>query len=619
MLTKWKVFNFKAIQQETELDLKPLTIFAGANSSGKSTVLQSMLLIAQTFSNEVINRPVILNGDFVRLGQFDDIKSFGSEASQIGVGWRLEGDEGSDPYRPQRIFPAGVRSFHELESSVKGLDCEITFDAESGVAAAETLLLQPALVSMSLNVEVDGQQGIHSFGMVLRYDPAKADHPQLIPGPQSTRFAVEFDEAAEELRQQESLPHEVEGAILRHFFPARLLVAVNLAIAKTEAIMRALSGNTSFSAARSAFAEVAEEPLPAEVLEIIREHLEPEHPLVDWINKTVGEEGLELRIRDLQSFMRRRRPILNRQAQAPTKDNEDLRLELASVLSGGDANSVIRNFLPLPQPISLGRDRCARWFGSKVKYLGPLREDPKPLYPLVANIDPRDVGLRGEHTASVFHTFRETIVNYLPADNFRPSRISQAASKRSLSFAVFDWLRYMGVADRVDTVDKGKLGHELRVSLYDGDASHDLTHVGVGVSQVLPIVVSCLLAEPDTLLIFEQPELHLHPKVQTLLGDFFLSMALLRKQCVLETHSEYLINRLRFRAAAAEGKQLTETIQIYFAEKEGSQARFRPVVVNEYGAILDWPEGFFDQSQEEAEKIIREATKKRKAHKNQNG
>lgn len=155
----------------------------------------------------------------------------------------------------------------------------------------------------------------------------------------------------------------------------------------------------------------------------------------------------------------------------------------------------------------------------------------------------------------------------------------------------------------------------MQVRLHDGDTAHDLTHVGVGVSQVLPIVVSCLLARPDTLLIFEQPELHLHPKVQTLLADFFLAMSMLGKQCILETHSEYLINRLRFRAAAAEAKQLVDTLEIYFVEKTGNQANFRKVKVNEYGAIVEWPDGFFDQSQSEAEEILRAATLKKRAEK----
>jgi len=124
----------------------------------------------------------------------------------------------------------------------------------------------------------------------------------------------------------------------------------------------------------------------------------------------------------------------------------------------------------------------------------------------------------------------------------------------------------------------------------------------------------CLLADTDSTLVFEQPELHLHPKVQTLLGDFFLSMALCNKQCIVETHSEYFIDRHRFRiAAASPEKELNSQTKIYFVEKPSQTSSFREVMINEYGAISDWPEGFFDQSQQQAEEILRAAAMKRKA------
>jgi len=202
-------------------------------------------------------------------------------------------------------------------------------------------------------------------------------------------------------------------------------------------------------------------------------------------------------------------------------------------------------------------------------------------------------------------------VNLVGID-FSPQAILQAQATRTLESAVTDWLQYMGIAERIETVDRGKLGHELKVITPDVGMPHDLTHVGVGVSQVLPILVMCLLAQPDTTIIIEQPELHLHPKVQTLLGDFFLSMAMLGKQCIVETHSEYIINRLRFRAATAHGDEVPSLLKVYFAEKKGGASTFRPVNVNKYGAILDWPDGFFDQSQAEAEEILRAATRKRR-------
>ncbi len=90
MITKWKLSNFKSIRNLTELPLARLTILAGSNSSGKSTVLQSMLLISQTLMSRVSSRSVVLNGPIVKLGQFDDLRSYGSDANQILIGWEIE-------------------------------------------------------------------------------------------------------------------------------------------------------------------------------------------------------------------------------------------------------------------------------------------------------------------------------------------------------------------------------------------------------------------------------------------------------------------------------------------------------------------------------------------------
>ncbi|MGH9958738.1 MAG: AAA family ATPase, partial [Pyrinomonadaceae bacterium] len=266
-----------------------------------------------------------------------------------------------------------------------------------------------------------------------------------------------------------------------------------------------------------------------------------------------------------------------------------------------------------PLTIAQASSYLDQFFSTSVRYLGPLRDEPKSLYPLAPTADPSDVGIKGEHTAAVLDLHKSTQVRYLPTLAFAEAEIKGRPTTRSLEAAVTDWLHYLGVAEGVQTRDRGKFGHELTVSV-DGDSgSHDLTHVGVGVSQVLPILVASLLADLDTTLIFEQPELHLHPKVQTLLADFFLSMTALGKQCIVETHSEYLINRVRFRTAAAvEGNPWLARQKMYFVERPSEGSTFREVEINEFGAVVEWPEGFFDQSQKEAEDILRVASKKRK-------
>jgi predicted ATPase len=176
----------------------------------------------------------------------------------------------------------------------------------------------------------------------------------------------------------------------------------------------------------------------------------------------------------------------------------------------------------------------------------------------------------------------------------------------------------MGVGSKIQTIDQGKLGHELKIATAEGQNLQDLTQVGVGVSQVLPILVLSLLADPGSTLIFEQPELHLHPRVQTRLADFFVSMTHLGKQCVVETHSEYLINRLRYQAAASQGRNVSDSVILYFVEKEGGRSQYRPVRINMYGVIEDWPRGFFDENEENAAAILRAGLNKRRSDTKEN-
>ena len=141
----------------------------------------------------------------------------------------------------------------------------------------------------------------------------------------------------------------------------------------------------------------------------------------------------------------------------------------------------------------------------------------------------------------------------------------------------------------------------------------DLTNVGVGVSQVLPIVVTCLLAAPGSTIIIEQPELHLHPAVQARLADFFVAMIMLQKQCVIETHSEHVIERIRFRIAQDRTNFIQDKTKIFFFGKENGSTEVSEIAVNRFGSIDDWPRDFFDQSQIANEAIVLMALERHKA------
>src|SRR5690349_21362239 len=126
MISEWKLFNFKSVADETKLSFRPLTLFAGPNSSGKSTCIQSILLVCQTLRNPIGGRPVILNGPLARLGQFSDLKTTGSVANEIVVGWKLAPAEADR--RSRSTLPLGVHPDFEQALSVyepDSIQCEI--------------------------------------------------------------------------------------------------------------------------------------------------------------------------------------------------------------------------------------------------------------------------------------------------------------------------------------------------------------------------------------------------------------------------------------------------------------------------------------------------------------
>lgn len=633
MIAKWKLFNFKSIRKETELEMAPLTILAGANSSGKSTFLQSILLVAQTLAHKVSSRSVVLNGALARLGQFDDLKSVESEADQITIGWTCH-----LPSDFQESHALGYRrmAYYYLRGKqrVSAVSCEIAFDTKDVEAQREIAQIQPPLFSTQLSVSTrDPEAGDSQFSMTIRRTPVGGDASKRKwidtdagnepTGRRSLQYDVEVDDASLADIREELVSAEPVGCVLRHFLPERLALGVDLVAEDAQAILNVLAGEGVRGFPRRSALE-REVAVPASV--------------VDFVMKLTSDLGGDAK-EDVQALLLKHLHQVTERAGGQPVALEGLndalrrlparfRMELRRRMSEeGRFEAVVKEAIHkerkeepalvpfrLPRAIAEASWYIDQFFASSVRYLGPLRDEPKSLYPLSPTASPLDVGLKGEHTAAVLELHKNSPIRYIPTSAFAGDEISPQATTRSLEAAVIDWLRYLGVAEHVESRDKGKFGHELTVSIAGSKRPHDLTHVGVGVSQVLPILVASLLAEPDTTLIFEQPELHLHPKVQTLLADFFLSMTQLGKQCLIETHSEYLINRIRFRTAAAQmSNPWVAAVKMYFVEKTGDGTAFREVSINEFGAITDWPEGFFDQSQREAEAILRAAVLKRKS------
>ena len=508
---------------------------------------------------------------------------------------------------------------------------EIAFDADPSSPERDVFQIQPRLFSSALDCTLRDEDNVDQKYSIFVRHAGSAQNISLLEdsldADEYLRAGLAYDVTLDEMSmsevKEEAHSAQPVGCVLRHFLPARVLHTVDPVQEEARAITAILQSSRLVrpSVLTSRPWRTRDVLLSGAILQILKDILSKEGIDLDGAIAARTQQAslfgpddtgisLDLWPEILRALSREERL----KAQQALQDADDLLERIAETLknsaSSTDTPTVIMPYGP--RHILESSRYIDELFATSVKYLGPLRDAPKPLYPLAPSADPYDIGLCGENTASVLEQHKSRRVRYIPSAHFRSSSIERRTVTRTLEAAVVDWLQYLGIASSVESKDMGKLGHELKVALANSEGKHDLTHVGVGVSQVLPILVMCLLADADSTLVFEQPELHLHPKVQTLLGDFFLSMALCNKQCIIETHSEYLIDRLRFRIAAAEGNALTDQAKIYFVEKPGVASTFRNVKVNEYGAITDWPEGFFDQSQQQAEEILKAAALKRK-------
>ncbi len=223
---------------------------------------------------------------------------------------------------------------------------------------------------------------------------------------------------------------------------------------------------------------------------------------------------------------------------------------------------------------------------SRVFYLGPLREYPKRRY-VWSGSEPIDVGRRGERAIDALLAARDR-----KPDNY----INRGKRKRrwTLDRMLAHWLKEMDLIHdfSVERVSEKGSVYEVRVKKSPGSASVLLTDVGFGVSQVLPVLVLCYYAEEGSTLIFEQPEIHLHPSVQSSLADLFIDVAKHRNiQIIVESHSEHLLNRLQRRIA--EQVIPKDDIALYFCKTAGREANLVPLETDLFGDITNWPRDFF--------------------------
>jgi predicted ATPase len=218
-----------------------------------------------------------------------------------------------------------------------------------------------------------------------------------------------------------------------------------------------------------------------------------------------------------------------------------------------------------------------------IYYLGPLRTPPKRDY-LWARSRPTDVGTSGEKTV-------DAILSATEAKEFR--NVKPKAKLRPFQEMIGYWLREMNMIYnfRVEEIADGSNLWKTYVQTRFGASEVQLTDVGFGVSQVLPVITLLQYVPSGSTVVLEQPEIHLHPLAQAALADVIIQAAVHRNvQVILESHSEHLLLRLQRRIA--EEQVSADDVKLYFCDAPSGASHLEELKLDLFGNISNWPNRF---------------------------
>ena len=222
----------------------------------------------------------------------------------------------------------------------------------------------------------------------------------------------------------------------------------------------------------------------------------------------------------------------------------------------------------------------------RLTYIKAERIGPREFYSLEDRQNASVVGPAGEYAISLLHSGRdEKVIKGLEIEGVPTTRLRQVEARLQTLFPG------CGLAvEQVPRMNAVTLG--LRSS--EETDFHRPINVGFGLTQVLPIVVAALSAKLNDILLIENPEVHLHPAGQALMGKFLAHVASVGVQVIIETHSDHILNGIRRTVRSKQLNPEQATLHFFRPRKEVQTQVITPQL-DETGNIDEWPEGFFDQ------------------------
>lgn len=239
-------------------------------------------------------------------------------------------------------------------------------------------------------------------------------------------------------------------------------------------------------------------------------------------------------------------------------------------------------------------------FGHNLLYIDAERVGPQKSYPLSETLARRaDFGLGNEYALNYLNLNQDELMKG------NDPRCAGSRSRRLID-VVDEWLQEIspGAHLHLDPVHAA----DALIAGFSFDRPGDVatrrfrpTNVGFGLSYTLPVILA-LLSEPGTLCLIENPEAHLHPRGQTKLAELAVRASLADVQVIVETHSDHFMDGVRI--AVRDGLISPDEAAIHYFERPDGETVVTSPQIDEDGRLSTWPAGFFDQHEENLEKLL---------------
>ena len=580
-LTAFRIANFKAFAATQRLPLRPITLIYGANSAGKSSVIHALALAHHAIETGDLNvQRTQIGGESIDLGGFRQYVHQRDRYSQVDLGFELD---------PERL------SGHlaELLRSARKIVVELTIG--EGITSDQQTLFGDPIREFDLNgeirverfaVEVDGELLLFMSaraGGVLSLDWLDHSRPVFRERLMLAMAAYDIDEKHFSA-SIEMIDELVPNITARRYglFPQ---------------VEDESEGNEVEEEDRENLVSVSSRPrrkdlVRAALLWALRE-------LIGGLGTALEDEIRRLRyLGPLRSYPPRH--------LAFSQDHDP-----NWFAGGGYAWDVVRTS-------EYVRERVNAWLGDANRLKTPYELEVRDLLP--ATLVSRDL------PAKLHKALHDIVASFLEGmDAKKMIDLSLRADQVAERIAELDpddpadiipeieaFVSAVSddevLAERwVEEMVWERAGELQDLVLIDKRTGTPVSHrdVGIGVSQVLPVLVSAYASENE-LLAIEQPEIHLHPALQAELGDVFLESALGGdgNTFLIETHSEHLLLRIMRRMRETSTGELPdgvpevrpEDVMVLFVEPDGPQSIVREMPLNERGELVKaWPGGFFEE------------------------